>query len=241
MSETGSERAGAPRVRRPVRIGPGHNPAQGTAGIVMSRVRVSVRSADPLDEVGLATMIGSRADLVLVPPGTVDRPDVLVMAATSLNAQVARQLRVACRNGTVPAVLIVEELGEVDLLAAVESGLRGVLRRCELTADRLARAVIEVDRGNSVLTSEVQSRLLSAVVEVQRTVLAPQGISACGLTDREIDVLRLIADGLDTAEAAERLNYSERTVRAVLHNITTRLDLRNRPHAIAYAMRAGVL
>jgi len=54
-------------------------------------------------------------------------------------------------------------------------------------------------------------------------------------------VLRLIADGCDTSEIANRLAYSERTVKNVLHDVTTRLQLRNRSHAVAYALRQGLI
>lgn len=62
-----------------------------------------------------------------------------------------------------------------------------------------------------------------------------------GLRDREIAVLRLVAEGMDTAEIARRLAYSERTVKNILHDVTTRLELRNRSHAVAYALREGFI
>jgi DNA-binding NarL/FixJ family response regulator len=61
------------------------------------------------------------------------------------------------------------------------------------------------------------------------------------LTERELKVLRLVADGFDTAEIARELAYSERTIKDILHQVTTRLDLRNRTHAVAYALRTGAL
>ena len=54
-------------------------------------------------------------------------------------------------------------------------------------------------------------------------------------------MLRLVADGYDTAEIAQQLAYSERTVKNVLHDVTTRLQLRNRSHAVAYALREGLI
>jgi DNA-binding NarL/FixJ family response regulator len=54
-------------------------------------------------------------------------------------------------------------------------------------------------------------------------------------------VLRLVAEGHDTSEIADQLCYSERTVKNVLHDITTRLQLRNRTHAVAYAVREGLI
>ena len=76
---------------------------------------------------------------------------------------------------------------------------------------------------------------------LQREVLSPRGMAFSGLTDREANVLRLVADGYDTAEIADRLAWSERTVKNVIHDITTRHQLRNRSHAVAYAVRAGLI
>jgi len=71
--------------------------------------------------------------------------------------------------------------------------------------------------------------------------LAPRGLSFAVLADREVEVLRLVAEGLDTAEIASRLSYSQRTIKTVLHDVTTRLQLRNRSHAVAYALREGLI
>ena len=62
-----------------------------------------------------------------------------------------------------------------------------------------------------------------------------------GLVARERDVLRLLADGLDTRSISGTLSYSERTVKNVLHDLNTRLQLRNRSHAVAYAVREGLI
>ena len=69
----------------------------------------------------------------------------------------------------------------------------------------------------------------------------PRGLSFAVLTDREIKVLKLLADGLDTAEVGRRLFYSERTVKNIVHDVTSRLNLRNRTQAVAYALRQGLI
>ena len=76
---------------------------------------------------------------------------------------------------------------------------------------------------------------------LQRQVLSPRGLTFSGLTDREVKVLRLLADGLDTGEVGRQLFLSERTVKNVVHDITSRLNLRNRTHAVAYAVRQGLI
>ncbi|WP_234341480.1 response regulator transcription factor [Streptomyces sp. NRRL S-1813] len=64
-------------------------------------------------------------------------------------------------------------------------------------------------------------------------------VPTMGMAPREADVLRLIAEGLDTRQISEKLAYSERTVKNALHALMTRLHLRNRAHAVAYALREG--
>jgi DNA-binding NarL/FixJ family response regulator len=72
-------------------------------------------------------------------------------------------------------------------------------------------------------------------------VLTPRGIGPDGLSSREREVLKLLADGLGTNEIASALAYSERTIKNVIHDVTTRLNLRNRSHAVAYAVKAGIV
>jgi DNA-binding NarL/FixJ family response regulator len=72
-------------------------------------------------------------------------------------------------------------------------------------------------------------------------VLAPRGLTFSGLTEREVKVLRLLADGMDTTEVGRQLFLSERTVKNVVHDIMSRLNLRNRTHAVAYALRQGLI
>jgi DNA-binding NarL/FixJ family response regulator len=76
---------------------------------------------------------------------------------------------------------------------------------------------------------------------MQRQESLPRSPTFTGLVDREIEVLRLVAEGLETAEIATKLSYSQRTVKNVVHDITSRLHLHNRAHAVAYALRQGLL
>jgi DNA-binding NarL/FixJ family response regulator len=95
--------------------------------------------------------------------------------------------------------------------------------------------------GDGSVPPDLLGRLLRQVGRLQRQVLAPRGLTFTGLSEREVDVLRLVADGLDTSEIARHLSYSERTIKNVIHDITTRLQLRNRAQAVAYAMREGLI
>lgn len=76
---------------------------------------------------------------------------------------------------------------------------------------------------------------------LQRQVLEPRGLSTGGMSNRETEVLRLVAAGYSTQEIADRLSYSQRTVKSILHDVTNRFQLRNRSHAVAYALREGLI
>ena len=95
--------------------------------------------------------------------------------------------------------------------------------------------------GDGSLPPDLLGILLKQVAQIQQHVLNPRGLSFSGLTDREAEVLRLVADGYDTAEIATTLCYSQRTVKNVLHDMTARFNLRNRSHAVAYAVRQGLI
>jgi DNA-binding NarL/FixJ family response regulator len=68
-----------------------------------------------------------------------------------------------------------------------------------------------------------------------------RGLTYGGLTQRELRVLQLLADGLSTSEIARELAYSERTIKNAIHDLTSRLNLRNRSHAVAFALRQGLI
>ena len=89
------------------------------------------------------------------------------------------------------------------LLAAAEAGVTGVLRRSEATAGNLAAAIRSAAAGEGTLPPDLLGRLLRQVGQLQRQVLSPRGLTFSGLTEREASVVRLLADGYDTAEIAQ--------------------------------------
>lgn len=150
-------------------------------------------------------------------------------------------LRRIQRSGHRRALLVVTRIDDAALLSAIEAGACGVLRRADASVERLVSAIRTAAAGDGTVPPDLLGRLLDQVGHLQRTVLAPRGLSLTGVSDREAQVLRLVADGFDTAQIARQLSYSERTVKNVLHDITARLQLRNRSHAVAYALRAGII
>jgi DNA-binding NarL/FixJ family response regulator len=205
------------------------------------RVGVQVRGQDPVSEAGLRANLHNRPDINLLPPMTQVVPDVLVCSVDRIDEPAVASVRSHRGSHRPRVVLVVTTAEDADLVGAVEAGVCAILRRSDTSAERLVSAVHGATRGEGVLPSDVLGTLLSQVGHVQRTVLAPRGLHLSGLSDRELDVLRLVADGFPTAEIAQKMSYSERTVKNILHDITTRLGLRNRTHAVAYALRHGLI
>lgn len=204
------------------------------------RIPVFVHSGDPISAAGVVSQLRHRPEVLLV-GDDLDAAEVAVLVADEIDEAATRTLR-ALRRGSGPRVVVVAtRLDDAALLAAVEIGVHGLLRRSEASPERLVAAVRAAATGDGTVPPDLLGRLLAQVGRLQREVLAPRGLAFSGLTDRETNVLRLVADGYDTAEIANRLAWSERTVKNVIHDITTRLQLRNRSHAVAYAVRAGLI
>jgi DNA-binding NarL/FixJ family response regulator len=136
-------------------------------------------------------------------------------------------------------VLIVTRIDEGGLLSALEAGVPSVLQRSRATPEKLFEAIRAAADGDGVLSPDLLGRLLDQVVRLQRHVLNPRGLNLAVLGDREIKLLKLLADGLDTAEVGRRMFCSERTVKNIVHDVMRRLNVRNRTQAVAYAVRHG--
>jgi DNA-binding NarL/FixJ family response regulator len=143
----------------------------------------------------------------------------------------------AVAEATGASVVVCSSLcDEESVLAALQAGAVGVLRKETLTTDSLGSAVRAAADGTGVVTSELLHDLLEG--------LAPDGYEkppAARLTDREQQVLSLIANGHPTREVAQQLCYSERTVKNVLHDVVTKLNARSRSQAVAHAVREGLI
>lgn len=134
-------------------------------------------------------------------------------------------------------VLVLSASGEQqDVLAAIKAGATGYLVKSASTVD-LVRAVRETAAGRAVFTPGLAGLVLG---EYRRlTVDGPAG-SAPRLTERETDVLRMVAKGLTSRQIAERLVLSPRTVENHVQNTLTKLALHNRSQLVRYAIEQGL-
>jgi DNA-binding NarL/FixJ family response regulator len=202
-------------------------------------VTVTVIAFDPLLDAGATTTLRGCPDLAVVAPE--EDAAVAVVIVDKMNHHVLDTVRAARHAVHRPGVVLVaSDLKPVEVLDAIAAGARGVLRRREADEARLLRTVCAVAAGDCAVPPDILDRLLQA--EGARTAAAAYADRpGPGLNDRERAVLALLADGRKTEEIARELSYSTRTVTDVIHDVTHRFRLRNRVHAVAYALRAGLL
>jgi DNA-binding NarL/FixJ family response regulator len=206
----------------------------------VERITIQVHAQDPISRAGVASQLRPRPEVLVLDDTDALRARVSLVVADRVSEGPLCLMR-SLRHQGCRMVLVVAELDDADLVAAVEAGVAGLVRRCDATPDQLISVIRSAAAGEATVPPDLLSRLLDQVGRLQRQVLSPRGLTFAGLADREIEVLRLVADGMDTAEIAARLSYSQRTIKSVLHDVTTRLQLRNRSHAVAYAMRQGLI
>lgn len=204
-----------------------HNPA----------VAIRLDSPDPIAEIGVLVQLQGRPEVVIAGPQ--GRPAVAIAVLAGVDDAAldwVRDLRAASR---LPIVAVTGPAPPSALVALVEAGACGILGRGEATAGRLVRAVQLAAAGRGDLPPALVRHLLDRVGQRHRDQLTPRGRPAAGLTGREREVLRLLADGMSTREVAARLAYPERTVAGVVAGLMLRLNVRNRAQAVASAVRNG--
>ncbi|MCP9959294.1 MULTISPECIES: response regulator [Streptomyces] len=171
-------------------------------------------------------------------------PDVLVL---DLNlpgrpgVEVCREL--VAEGGAPPRVLVLSASGEhADVLEAVKSGATGYLVKSASTAE-LLDAVRRTAEGDAVFTPGLAGLVLGEYRRLAAEPAPARGAAEPGaprLTDRETEVLRLVAKGLSYKQIAERLVISHRTVQNHVQNTLGKLQLHNRVELVRYAIERGL-
>lgn len=125
-----------------------------------------------------------------------------------------------------------------SLFPALRAGARGYLTK-DAGGDEIVRAVHSVLSGDAGLSPSIQRRLLERLSEPEPAPAAPAE-PPDGLTAREIEVLVLIAEGLNNTQIGRRLHVSTATVKTHINNIFTKTGLKDRAQAVRYAYAKGI-
>jgi DNA-binding NarL/FixJ family response regulator len=198
-----------------------------------------IQARDPVSQAGVVAQLREWPEVLVVDEAA--DAEVAIVVTDEIDEETIRMLKALHHSGCPRAVLVATRIDDRGLVSAVEAGVSAMLRREQATPAELVGAVRLAAAGDGSVPPDLLGRLLRQVGRLQRQVFAPRGLAFSGLSEREINVLRLVADGLDTKEIAKHLSYSERTIKNVIHDVTSRLQLRSRSQAVAYALREGLI
>jgi len=205
-------------------------------------VKLVLVTTDPLSEAGIVGMLAAH-QVSAVPAAHKAQAQAVVAVARTVDGLLLERIRAVAAPSR-PVVLVLDDAQGADPQALAALGVRACVARREVGPERLYAEIVAARDPASQPPRPVKEVGLRLARDLERfRPQLPPGAraDAAAPSGRELDVLRLIAEGFDTVEIARRMRYSERTVKNILYVMTARLGLRNRAQAVAYALRAGLL
>jgi DNA-binding NarL/FixJ family response regulator len=193
---------------------------------------------DARDDVAVVGEAGDGAEAVTL-VGEL-RPDVVLMDVRMPGVDGIEATRRLVASGSAARIVILTTY-DIDeyVFAALRAGASGFMLK-DVRPAELVEGVRVVARGDALLAASVTRRLLDHFVQALPDPARPLP-QLDGLTDRELDVLRLVAGALSNAEIAERLYVSEPTVKTHVSAVLRKLGLRDRVQAAVYAYEVGLV
>jgi len=238
----------------PKRTGQGDESDQGEAAARAGqpeRLRVLVADDHALFRRGLQMVLEVEPDIDLVGEASdgveaIERsqelmPDVILMDVRMpkrSGIEAASQIKDLLPHVKILMLTISDE--EADLYDAIKAGASGYLLK-EIPIDEVADAIRSVWAGQSRISPSMASKLLNEFAAMSKATGDRSQVPAPRLTDREMEVLRLVAKGMNNRDIAKELYISENTVKNHIRNILEKLHLHSRMEAVVYAVREKLL
>lgn len=212
-------------------------------------MRVLLADDHPLFRDGLATLLRARGmdvvgeasnGLEAVEKARALKPDLILMDVNmpQMSGLEATRIVKTERPETKIVILTVSDDDE-NLFEAIKSGAQGYLLK-SLQSQAFFDLLNGVAQGEAPISRGLATKILGEFARHLQQDEA-QAANKEDLTDREKEVLRLVAEGATNRDIAGKLNVTENTVKYHLKNILEKLHLRNRAQAVAYAMQTGLL
>jgi DNA-binding NarL/FixJ family response regulator len=215
-------------------------------------IRILIADDHELVRSGLRTMLDTQDDLEVVgeaADGTAAieealalRPDVIVMDIRMPHLDGIEATRRILAHGTPPPKILVLTTFDLDeyVWEALRAGAGGFLLK-DAAPQQIAEAVRTVASGESIVAPAVTRRLVERFVRTPLAGTSAQAARFAELTERELEVVMLLARGLSNREIAARLFLSEATVKTHVTRVLAKLGLRDRVQAVVLAYESGLV
>ena len=220
-------------------------------GVVTEPIRVLVVDDHALFRRGLQMVLEQEPDIEVVGEAS-DGTEAVTSAAETLPDIVLMDVRMPRRGGidacaaiheAVPSakiIMLTISDEEADLYEAIKAGAMGYLLK-EISIEEVAAAIRAVHGGQSLISPSMASKLLTEFASMIKKTDDRQQVPTPRLTDREMEVLKLVAKGMNNRDIAKQLFISENTVKNHIRNILEKLQLHSRMEAVVYAVREKLL
>jgi len=214
-------------------------------------IRVLVVDDHALFRRGLEMVLEQEPDIEVVGEAS-DGAEALEQATETTPDVVLMDVRMPRRGGidactaikdAVPStkiIMLTISDEEADLYEAIKAGATGYLLK-EISTDEVSAAIRAVADGQSQISPSMASKLLTEFKSMIQRTDERRFVPAPRLTDRELEVLKLVATGMNNRDIAKELFISENTVKNHVRNILEKLQLHSRMEAVVYAMREKIL
>jgi two-component system NarL family response regulator len=214
-------------------------------------IRVLIVDDHALFRRGLEMVLAQEVDIDVVGEAA-DGSEAVTMASEMAPDIVLMDVRMPRRGGidatsaikqAVPSakiVMLTISDEEADLYDAIKAGAMGYLLK-EISIDEVAADIRAVYNGQSLISPSMASKLLSEFASMIKNKDDRPQLPTPRLTDREMEVLRLVAKGMNNRDIAKQLFISENTVKNHIRNILEKLQLHSRMEAVVYAVREKLL
>jgi DNA-binding NarL/FixJ family response regulator len=222
----------------------GRERAESLSAAPPGNVTVSVITDDPLGGDAVRSYLNTTPGIRPVPDSDPYSADVvLVVTAILTEALLGTMIKFsdAAANPRQCMVLIAGPLPERQMVLAFRCGVVSIVPRNTATRETVTQAILASGHGSAVLAGQNVRWLAEKGRAFETSARTLHGVMPGGLTTREVEVVKLLAEGLSTMEIARQLNYAERTIKNIIRDMLSRLGLRNRVQAVAYAYRHGAI
>jgi two-component system NarL family response regulator len=214
-------------------------------------IRVLIVDDHALFRRGLQMVLEQEPDIAVVGEAG-DGQEAIEKAGETMPDVVLMDVRMPKRGG-IEATKAIKELmphikilmltisdEEADLYDAIKAGATGYLLK-EVSIEEVGNAIRSVQTGQSLISPSMASKLLSEFATMVKRADEKQSVPQPRLTDREMEVLKLVAKGRNNRDIAKELFISENTVKNHIRNILEKLHLHSRMEAVVYAVREKLL